>query len=158
MMRKLVLKLLFEIPTRMRIAMRNSPLVLALTSAIVFSHSTYTTADDAVINTPTVLANLKGEWELQPKVKDGYRQRLSLNGSACGDWQQSQRTLPVSITFYVEGNELLIQHYYEPKGAFNYRLKQLRYDYKLDGDTLTLKRDGVTETWKRGKRPEAKSN
>ncbi|MDB5336538.1 MAG: hypothetical protein JWN70_2157 [Planctomycetaceae bacterium] len=88
--------------------MRNSPLVVALASAIIFSHSTGTTADDAVINTPTVLAALQGNWTLQPKTKDGYRQRLSLSTWSSGSWQQSKPSLPVTITFYVEGNELLI--------------------------------------------------
>jgi hypothetical protein len=106
-------------------------------------------ADDAVVNTPTIIGSLRGVWELQPKDNDAYKQRLSFNSPQCGEWQQSKPTLPVSITFYVEGNELLLQHYYEPKNAFNYRLKQLRYGYKLDGETLTLTRDGLTETWQR---------
>ncbi len=45
--------------------------------------------------------------------------------------------------------ELLLQYEYEPNVAFNYRLKQLRFGYKLERDTLLLTRDNVTETWKR---------
>lgn len=106
-------------------------------------------ADEAVVNTPTVVAALKGEWELQPAAADGYKQRLTFDGSRCGEWKKSKETLPASLTFYVEGNELLLRHYYEPKGAFNYRLKQLRYRYKLDEDKLALTTGDATETWAR---------
>jgi hypothetical protein len=123
---------------------------------VILTWCTPTVADDAVVNTPTIIGNLRGEWELQPKVKDAYKQRLSFTSPQCGEWQQSKETLPVSITFYVEGGELLLQHYYEPTKAFNYRLKQLRYGYKLDGETLTLTRDGTSETWKRISKQERK--
>ncbi len=101
------------------------------------------------MNTPVILSGLKGDWELQQKAADGFIQRLRLDGAHGGQWFGSQETLPVSITFYVEGGELLLQHYYEPQGAFNYRLKQLRFSYQLDKTTLTLTKDGKTEIWKR---------
>jgi hypothetical protein len=66
--------------------------------------------------------------------------------------------LPTSITFYVEGNELLLQYYHEPKEVGNYRLKQLRFSYKLDGDVLTLTRDDVSENWNRMKKTEPKKD
>jgi hypothetical protein len=106
-------------------------------------------ADDAVVNTPTVIAALAGEWELQPRIRGEFRQRLSFDGSRCGEWQQSAGALPVSITFYVEGRELLVQHYHEPRTPFDYRLKQQRFGYRLDADTLTLTAGGASETWKR---------
>lgn len=105
--------------------------------------------DNAVVNTPVILSGLKGDWELQQKAADGFIQRLRLDGAHGGQWFRSQETLPVSITFYVEGGELLLQHYYEPQGAFNYRLKQLRFSYQFDKTTLTLTKDGKTEIWKR---------
>lgn len=129
---------------------------LAATLLALLGQPTPTSADDTVVNTPVVIASLRGRWELQPKPKDEYKQTLSFDGSRCGQWQQRKGTLPVSITFYVEGNELLIQHYYEPNGAHNYRLKQRRFDYELDDQTLTLKRDGVSQTWKRVKEPDSK--
>jgi hypothetical protein len=106
-------------------------------------------ADDSVVNTPVVLTSLKGDWELLPPNRVEYKQRLHFGGSACGQWQQTARALPTSITFYIDGNELLLQHYYEPDTPFNYRLKQLRFRYELAGDTLTLTgTDGKTH-WKR---------
>ena len=110
-------------------------------------------ADDAVVNTPTILAALKGQWELQPRNTNDYKQRLVLAGSAFGQWHKSESTLPISITFYVEGNELLLQHYYEPNGAFNYRMKQIRFRYKLGDNELALTLDGETQRWKRATQP-----
>ena len=111
-------------------------------------------ADDAVIDTQQVILALVGEWELAPKSDDQFKQRLNLNGGTCvcGIWLQTDKTLPTSITYYVEGNELLLQYYHEPNRVGNYRLKQLRFSYKLDGDVLTLTRDDVSDTWKRIKR------
>ena len=106
-------------------------------------------ADDAVINTPVVLASLKGDWELQPENPDEYKQRLRFGGSSSGQWHQSPLTLPTSVTFYVEGDELLLQHYYQPDKPFNYRLRQLRFSYKLDGDRLTLTGPEGATIWRR---------
>jgi RNA polymerase sigma factor (sigma-70 family) len=106
-------------------------------------------AKDAVVNTPTILGKLQGEWELQPKTEGEYKQRMVFTASSSGNWQRSKETLPVSITYYVEGRELLIQFYHEPNGAFNYRLKQLRFEYKLDEGILTLTAGDATQTWKR---------
>src|SRR5262245_56948850 len=47
--------------------------------------------------------------------------------------------------------ELRILHYYEPVGAFNYRVKTLMVTYKLADDTLTLTFDGKPSTWQRAK-------
>jgi hypothetical protein len=107
--------------------------------------------DNAVVNTPVLLSALKGEWELQQKAEDGFTQRLRLDGTQGGQWFRSQETLPVSITYYVEGGELLLEHYYVPQVALNYGLyvKQLRFSYQLDKTTLTLTKDGKTEVWKR---------
>ncbi len=108
-------------------------------------------ARDVVVNTPTILGKLQGEWELQPKVENEYKQRVSFTTGNSGSWQRSEGTLPVTITYYVEGQELLIQHNYEPNGAFNYRLKQLRFEYAISNDksTLTLTAGEKTQTWKR---------
>ncbi len=108
-------------------------------------------ARDVVVNTPTVLGKLQGEWELQPKVENEYKQRISFTTGNSGSWQRSEGTLPVTITYYVEGQELLIQHNYEPNGAFNYRLKQLRFEYAISNDKsiLTLTAGDKTQTWKR---------
>jgi hypothetical protein len=111
--------------------------------------ATAVAAKDAVVNTPTILGQLQGEWELQPRTEGEYRQRMLFTASSSGNWQRSKETLPVSITYYVEGRELLIQFYHEPNGAFNYRLKQLRFEYTLDKDILTLTAGEVTQTWKR---------
>jgi RNA polymerase sigma factor (sigma-70 family) len=108
-------------------------------------------ARDVVVNTPTILGKLQGEWELQPKVENEYKQRISFTTGNSGSWQRSEGTLPVTITYYVEGQELLIQHNYEPNGAFNYRLKQLRFEYAISNDKsiLTLTAGDKTQTWKR---------
>jgi hypothetical protein len=57
----------------------------------------------------------------------------------------------VSIAWFVEGGELRILHYYEPAGAFNYRVKTLMVPYKLADDILTLTFDGKPSTWQRAK-------
>jgi hypothetical protein len=105
--------------------------------------------DDLKINTPVVSAGLRGNWELQPEEADGYQQTLLLGPQFTGQWQQSQETLPVSIAWFVEGGELRILHYYEPAGAFNYRVKTLMVPYKLADDTLILTFDGKPSSWKR---------
>ena len=107
--------------------------------------------DDLKINTPVVSANLRGNWELQPKEAGEYKQTLHLGPQFTGEWQRSRETLPVSIAWFVEGGELRILHYYEPAGAFNYRVKTLMVTYKLADDTLTLTFDGKPSTWKRSK-------
>lgn len=124
-------------------------ILLQLVSLLCLATAAHVRGDDAVVNTPVILSALKGDWELQQTAEDGFIQRLRLDGAQGGQWFRSQETLPVSITFYVEGGELLLQHYYEPQGAFNYRLKQLRFSYQLDRSTLTLTKDGKTEIWKR---------
>ena len=123
-------------------------LVIQVAAPIVLA-SGPAAADDTVINTPVVLASLQGDWELQPDEPDAYRQRLRFRGSVNGQWHQSARALPVSITFYVEGRELLIQHYYEPDQPFNYRLKQIRFDYELADDVLTLVGPDEKTVWRR---------
>ena len=55
----------------------------------------------------------------------------------------------MTITWFVEGNELRILHYYESKEPFNYRMKTLTVPYVVDGDTLTLTVDGKPLKWKR---------
>lgn len=126
---------------------------LALAAVTIAVPSMVTTAltDDVVVNTQQVISGLVGEWELQPQSNDHYQQRLKFNGGtcACGTWLQKEKTLSTSITFYVEGNELLLQYYYEPNRVGNYRLKQLRFNYKLEGDVLTLTRNGGSQTWLR---------
>lgn len=123
--------------------------ILLLMGILCIATTAPVRGDNAVVNTPVLLSGLKGEWELQQKAEDGFVQRLRLDSAQGGQWFRSQETLPVSITYYVEGGELLLQHYYEPQGAFNYRLKQLRFSYQLDKTTLTLTKDGKTEVWKR---------
>lgn len=126
------------------------PIVLAIACLAVAGRPTPVRADDTVVNTPGVLAALKGRWELRPEARDAFKQRLSFDGtSCCGYWQRSNETLPMNITFYIEGTELLLQYYHEPNLVNNYRMRQIRFNYKLSGETLILKRGGVTETWKR---------
>jgi hypothetical protein len=127
--------------------------ILAVVSLFCVATAAQVHGDDAVVNTPVILASLKGDWELQQNAEADFIPRLRLDGSHSGQWFQSKETLPVTITFYVEGGELLLQHYYEPKGSFNYRLKQLRFIYMLDGTTLTLTKDRKSETWKRRTNP-----
>jgi len=85
--------------------------------------------DDAVINTPIVTANLKGEWVLSPAGKEAYKQRLTLGGQLTGEWQMDKKTLPVTLAWFVEGGELRLMYYHEPKEVSNYRVKELRYKY-----------------------------
>ena len=66
-----------------------------------------------------------------------------------GHWIRSAGTHPITITYYIEGTELLLQFNYEPVKAFDYRMKQLRFTYKLEGDVLSLTRDGVTTRFQR---------
>ncbi len=56
---------------------------------------------------------------------------------------------PVTIAWFVEGAELRISHYHEPNFPFNDRVKDLTFAFKIDGDRLTLTRDGVTQDWRR---------
>ena len=107
--------------------------------------------DDLKINTPVVSANLRGNWELQPKEAGEYKQTLHLGPQFTGEWQRSRETLPVSIAWFVEGGELRILHYYEHAEAFNYRVKTLMVTYQLADDTLTLTFDGKPSTWQRAK-------
>lgn len=72
--------------------------------------------DDLKINTPVVSANLRGNWELQPRAAAEYKQTLHLGPQFTGEWQQSRESLPTSIAWFVEGGELRILHYYEPAG------------------------------------------
>src|SRR5206468_4218743 len=80
-------------------------------------------ADDATINTPVVSASLQGKWELQTADQSAFKQTIHLGNGVAGDWQQSAQTLPTSIAWFVEGNELRILYYYEPNVAWNYRVK-----------------------------------
>ena len=105
--------------------------------------------DDLKINTHVVSANLRANWELQPKEAGEHKQTLHLGPQFTGQWQQSRETLPVSIAWFVEGGELRILHYYEPAEAFDYRVKTLMVPYKLADDILTLTFDGKPSTWKR---------
>lgn len=107
--------------------------------------------DDLKINTPVVSASLSGKWVLQPEEAGKYKQALHLGPQFTGQWQQSREALAVSIAWFVEGGELRIQYYYEPAGAFNYRVKTLMVAYKLADDKLTLTFDGKPSTWKRAK-------
>lgn len=111
--------------------------------------------DEIVVNTPVVAGRLRGEWELRPTDGAAFRQRLHLGGSVEGSWRQGRDSLPVTIAWFVEGAELRILHYYEPNGAFNYRVKDLTFAYRIDGDELTLSKDGVTQTWRRVTPPAA---
>ena len=107
--------------------------------------------DDATINTPVRSAELSAAWELQPDDKAAFKQTLHLGPGLTGQWQQSEQTHPVTIAWFVEGNELRILHYYVLDKAFNYRVKTLMVAYKLSGDTLSLTFDGKPTTWKRVK-------
>jgi hypothetical protein len=107
--------------------------------------------DELKINTPVVAANLTGRWELQPDAPKEFKQTLHLGQQFTGEWQKSRETLPVSIAWFVEGGELRLLHYYEPNGAFNYRVKTLMVAYTLKDDSLTLTFDNKPTTWKRVK-------
>lgn len=130
--------------------MRSQSVVIAAFSFFVLAVG-FVRGDDLKINTPVVSANLAGRWELQPEEAGEYKQTLQFGMRFSGEWQQSRETLPVSIAWFVEGGELRILHYYEPAGAFNYRVRTLMVAYKLSNDTLTLTFDGKATTWKRGK-------
>lgn len=105
-------------------------------------------------NTPTVLAALRGRWqEIQDEEGEDFHQTLVFAGGALGQWYQSAQTLPVNITYYVEGTELILQFNHEPEATFDYRMKQLRFEYKLDGDSLLLTREGVTTRLQRIREP-----
>lgn len=106
-------------------------------------------ADDQKVNTNVVTASLLGKWELQPPVEDDYRQTLNLGTRFTGEWQRNRATLPVSIAWFVEGGELRVLYYYEPAGAFNYRVKTVMIPYRLLDDTLTLTFDGKPSSWRR---------
>ena len=104
------------------------------------------------INTPMVEAQLKGDWELVEADQEGFRQRLSLaGGQFSGHWQMDLRALPTTIAWFVDGAKLRIFHYYEPNLVKNYRVKELIFDYRVDGDTLTLTNGGKTLRWRRVK-------
>jgi hypothetical protein len=96
-------------------------------TAIVVSFASLARADDAVINTPLVTAELGGVWQLQPNNRHDYKQELSFGGGLCGTWEQSERTIPVTIAWFVEGGELRILHYYEPYKPGNYRVKTIMF-------------------------------
>jgi len=125
------------------------PLASALLS---FAFTAFSVADDTVINTPVVTAQLSGVWELRPKDPKAFKQQLVLNGMFNGTWQQSENSLPVTIAWFVEGADLKILHYYEPNKPFNYRVKTLTYRYELDAKSLTLMRDEEKLVWKQIKR------
>jgi hypothetical protein len=105
--------------------------------------------DDLKINTRVVSSSLQGRWELQPEEMGKFKQSLLLGRQFTGEWWQSLETLPVSIAWFVEGGELRILHYYDPKGDTNYRVKTLMVPYKLTKETLKLTLDGKTTTWNR---------
>ncbi|QDV22521.1 serine/threonine-protein kinase [Aureliella helgolandensis] len=112
--------------------------------------ATTETGSSKRFNTPTVLAALHGRWrELNQEEGEAFNQTLIFTGGASGQWYKTAMTLPVSITYYVEGPELILQYNYEPETSFDYRMKQLRFDYELDGDALVLTREGVTTRFER---------
>jgi hypothetical protein len=134
--------------------------VLCLAAAL--TATSRSAADDAAVNTPEVLSRLQGGWVQEDgsdrtdsadraiEGGEAFRQRLNFAGGQCGQWHQSRPSLPVSITYYVEGGELLIQNYHEPARPFDYRMQQRRFRYELDGDTLTLTGEGNEGTrWRR---------
>jgi len=122
-------------------------------AVVAFTSTLWTMArgDDAKINTPVVSSRLQGIWELQPEKQGGFQQRLHLGPALTGEWQRTKETLPMTIAWFVEGNELRILYYYEPDGAFNYRVKTVMAGYKLSADTLALTFDGKATTWVRVK-------
>jgi len=104
-----------------------------------------------VVNTPAVTSKLQGRWELIPAKKGDFKQRLTLGGQLSGQWQVSEATLPMTLAWFVEGGELRVLHYYEPKAVWNYRVKDLSFKYRIDGDSLSLTRAGETTNWERVK-------
>jgi hypothetical protein len=106
-------------------------------------------ADDTVINTPVVASSLRGVWELVPADKTQFKQRLTFGGSVTGSWQRSEKSLPTTLAWFVEGKELRISYYYEPNKPFNYRVKTQTYRYEITGDSLKLTNDEGALVWKR---------
>ena len=88
---------------------------------------------------------------MKPQDAAAFKQTLHLGPGLTGQWKQSEPTHPVSLAWFVEGNELRILHYYQPDEPFNYRVKTLIVPYALSGDTLTLTLDGKPTTWNRAK-------
>ena len=132
-----------------------------LRAAIVVSFASLALADEIVIRTPVVTAQLGGTWQLQSDNKHDYKQELSFGGGLCGTWDQKERMIPVTIAWFVEGGEIRILHYYEPYTPGNYRVKTIMFQYKIDGDTLRLTKDGNTTSWKKIRqlpRPRSTSN
>jgi hypothetical protein len=78
-------------------------IILQIVGLVCIATAAQVHGDDAVVNTPVILSSLEGDWELQQEAKDGFTPRLHFDGSSGGRWFRSQETLPVSITFYVEG-------------------------------------------------------
>lgn len=124
-----------------------------LPGIVVLFAATAARSDDVVINTPVVLGHLTGTWRLESQGKAVFKQELKLSGGQYGEWHQAREALPMTISWYVEGKELLILHYVE-HGAFNYRMKSNRYVYDVEGDSLMLTRNGKKEIWKRDKGPQ----
>ena len=100
------------------------------------------------VNTPVMIASLKGDWERQPDKPGDFKEELCLNAGSTGQWHQSQHALPVSVNWFVEGGELRLEYYHD-LGDFNWRVKTLRVPYILDGDTLTLTLDEKLSRWRR---------
>jgi hypothetical protein len=120
--------------------------VVALASVVAPS-----LGDEAVVNTPAVTGKLQGAWEMVPAGKGDFKQRLTLGRQLSGEWQMSEAELPVTMAWFVEGGELRVLYYHEPKEVNNYRVKDLIFKYRVDGDSLSLTRDGKTTSWKRMK-------
>lgn len=115
--------------------------------ALTISHAAR--GEDAKINTPVRTAELRDTWELQTEDPATFRQTLHLGPGLTGQWKQSRPSHPVTLAWFVEGNELRLLHYYEPDQPFNYRVKTLMVPYALSGDSLTLTLDGKRTVWKR---------
>jgi len=109
--------------------------------------------DDKVINTPVIASRLTGDWERKAEDPDGFKPLLTLDHRLSGSWQKSKPTLPMTIAWFVEGGELRILSYYEPNGAFNYRVRTVMIPYELVDDQLTLTIDGQPQVYLRVKRP-----
>lgn len=98
----------------------------------------------------SVLAALEGSWqELDHEEGEDFRQTLVFTGGALGQWYQTAGTHPVSIAYYLDRTALVLQFYDEPERAFVYRTRKLRFDYTLDGDSLSLTREGVASHFQR---------
>ena len=128
--------------------------MLPKTAKLKQESTTEKTVGTERFNTPTILGALRGRWqEVDHSEGEDFNQTLVFNGQAMGQWFRTAGTHPVTITYYIEGTELLLQFNYEPVKAFDYRMKQLRFAYKLEGDSLSLTRDGVTTHFKRIREP-----